>query len=292
MPSIKQLEYFCALAKSENMTKLSEKNYVSQTALSNSIARLESELGVQLFDRKGRNIELNSFGMLYLQYIEPALHSISMGKLALESIQNNDSMNVSVAIASSTLWGSLIGGFLNDYPQYSISQRECRIDIIQEKLPQLDVDLIIAGSIDFDTPYLDSIKFISDPVRLYVPLGHPFSLRKSIHLIEAKDEAFICQPPHTGFSKFSNILFQKAGFKPKVIAECDYTLRRELLRNGAGVVLASDSTLRANFFDNCSSVLIEDDFAVRDMSLYWAKNRPLSSAATLFKKYVIDYYKK
>lgn len=290
MPSLKQLEYFCALAKKGNMSRLSKEQFVSQTALSNSIARLEKELGIQLFDRCGRNLVLNEYGQMFLQFVEPALNSIALGQQAIENIRHKDSNNVSIAIASSTLWGTMIGSFLAQNPQYSISQRECRIDPILQALPQLDVDLIIAGSVDFDTPHLDSVEFIRDAVRLYVPLDHPFAARKSIRLIEAKNEAFICQPKTTGFSRFSNTLFEKAGFKPNIVAECDYTLRRELLRNDVGVVLASDSTLRAHFFDNCVSVLIEDEYAIRGMSCFWLKNRPLSNAAQKFRAFLLEYY--
>ncbi len=290
MPSLKQLEYFCALAKKRNMSRLAEEMYVSQTALSNSIIRLENELGVQLFERKGRNLILNEYGQMFLQFVEPALTSIELGCQAIEHIHQKDSNNISIAIASSTLWGTMIGSFLMENPQYSISQRECRIDPILQKLPHLDVDLVIAGTVDFDSPCLESYEFIRDAVRLYVPLNHPFASRSSIRLAEARNEQFICQPPNTGFSRFSNMLFQKAGFKPNIAAECDYTLRRELLRNGVGVVLASDTVLRARFFDNCVPVLVEDDYAVRGMSCFWLKDRPLSKAAEEFLDFLITYY--
>ena len=291
MPSLKQLEYFIALARNNNMSKLSEENYISQTALSNSISRLEQELGVKLFDRVGRNIVLNDYGKLYLQHIEPALVSIRCARIAIENAARGDHNNVSVAIASSTLWGNLIGSFLTKNPQYSISQKECNIDAIMERLPELETDLIIAGTIDFNSPSLDSVMFIKDPVRLYVPPDHPFAGRKSIHLSEAKNEKFICQPKTSGFSRFSNILFRKAGFTPNIVAECDYSLRRDLLRSGVGVVLASDSVLRAHFFDNCVAVLIEDEWAYREMSCFWLKNRPLSVAAIAFRDFLIEYYR-
>lgn len=292
MPTLKQLEYFCELAKIGNMSKVAEAHYVSQTALSNSLSRLENELNVQLFDRHGRSIVLNEQGMVFLQFVESALCSISNGLHAVQNIRAKDANNISIAIVSSTLWGTMIGSFLCTYPQYSIFQRECRIDAIAENLPRLDVDLIIAGSSDFHSPHLDSIKFISDPVRIYLPPNHPFSGRTSMRLIEAKDEPFISQPQTTGFSRFCNMLFQKAGFTPKIVAECDYTIRGELLRKGMGVLLASDTTVRAHFFDDCASVLIEDDFAVRDMSCFWLKNRPLSPAAKTFLDFVVDYYAK
>lgn len=290
MPSLKQLQYFCALAKNGNMSKLADEFFVSQTALSNSIARLESELGVRLFDRQGRNIVLNEYGRKYLQYVEPGLNSILLGSQTLELMSHKPEPSVSLATSSSTLWSMMIGSFLNRYPQYSISQQECQISNINHALPNLDIDLIIAGSIDFDSPYLDSICFLKDPVRLYVPLDHPFAGRKSIRLIEAKNEKYIYQPRTSGFSRFSDMLFEQAGFEPTIVAECDYTLRRDLLKSGVGVVLASDSVLRANFYENCTSVLIEDEYAIREMSCFWLKDRPLSVAAKTFKTFLLEYY--
>lgn len=291
MPSLKQLQYFCALAKNENMSKLADEFYISQTALSNSISRLESELGVPLFDRIGRNIVLNDYGQKYLQYVEPGLNSILLGNQTLELMSQKPAPSVSLAISSSTLWGMMIGSFLNKYPQYSISQQECQINNITQSLPHLGIDLIIAGSIDFNSPYLDSVCFLRDPVRLYVPLDHSFAERKSIRLIEAKNERFIYQPRTSGFSRFSDKLFAQAGFEPNIVAECDYTLRPDLLKNGVGVVLASDSVLRANFYENCTSVLIEDEYAIREMSCFWLKDRPLSVAAKTFKNFLLEYYR-
>ena len=291
MPSLKQLQYFCALAKNGNMSKLADEFFISQTALSNSISRLEAELGVQLFDRVGRNIVLNEYGRKYLQYVEPGLNSILLGNQTLELMSMQPAPSVSLAISSSTLWGAMIGSFLNKYPQYSISQQECQIHTINRNLPHLDIDLIIAGSIDFDSPYLDSVCFLRDPVRLYVPLNHPFAERESIRLIEAKNEKFIYQSKSSGFSRFSNMLFKQAGFEPNIVAECDYTLRRDLLKNGVGVVLASDSVLRANFYENCTSVLIEDEYAIREMSCFWLKDKPLSTAAKTFRSFLLDYYR-
>lgn len=290
MPSLKQLQYFSALAGGKNMSKLAEEYFISQTALSNSIARLEKELGVNLFDRVGRNIVLNDYGRLYLQYIEPALNSIVLGQQALGNLRNRDDNSVAIAIASSHLWGDMIGAFLTEHPNFSISQKECSIDAITKQLPELDIDLIIAGSVDFESPYLDSVCFTRDKVRLYVPFNHPFAKRESIYLHEARNEDFIYQPKHTGFSRFSDALCNRAGFKPNIVAECDYSLRRDLLRKGVGVVLASDSVLRAHFFDTGVPVLVKDDFAVREMSCFWLKNRPLSPPAVAFRKHLLEYY--
>lgn len=60
-----QLEYFQTLARIQHVTRAAEAMSLSQPALSRSIARLEEELGVPLFERQGRTIMLNRYGQLF-----------------------------------------------------------------------------------------------------------------------------------------------------------------------------------------------------------------------------------
>ena len=68
-----QLKYFSAAAAQEHITKAAEQLHIAQPALTQSIRRLEEELGVKLFNRSGRNIVLNETGKLFLKRIAPVL---------------------------------------------------------------------------------------------------------------------------------------------------------------------------------------------------------------------------
>ena len=65
-----QLEYFRTLAHIKHFTNASKAIAVSQPALSRSIAKLEAELGVQLFDRSDKQLELTAEGKKFLFYVE------------------------------------------------------------------------------------------------------------------------------------------------------------------------------------------------------------------------------
>lgn len=69
-----QLEYFLTVAKLEHMTKAAQELRIAQPALSKTIARLEQDLGVPLFDRQGRKIRLNPYGQAFMKKQKP--HSI------------------------------------------------------------------------------------------------------------------------------------------------------------------------------------------------------------------------
>lgn len=63
------LEYFRTLARVQNMTKAASELHITQPTLSNSLKALERELGVQLFDRRGRSLTLNATGEEFLKSV-------------------------------------------------------------------------------------------------------------------------------------------------------------------------------------------------------------------------------
>ena len=62
-----QLRYFKAVAETGSFTRAAESLHMTQSALSRSIAKMEDELGLRLFEREGNRITLNRFGERFLQ---------------------------------------------------------------------------------------------------------------------------------------------------------------------------------------------------------------------------------
>lgn len=68
------------VARVGSITRAAREMYISQPALSTTIARLESDLGVQLFKRTANRIALTEAGEMYLRYVEQALGSLEEGR--------------------------------------------------------------------------------------------------------------------------------------------------------------------------------------------------------------------
>ena len=81
---ISQLKYFEVCANLENITKAADKLNIVQPALSQSIRKLEVELGVNLFDRIGRSIRLNDNGRILLKYTGQILALMESAKGELQ----------------------------------------------------------------------------------------------------------------------------------------------------------------------------------------------------------------
>ena len=67
------LRYFMTVAKYENFSKAAEELYISQPSISKAVLSLEKELGVSLFLRKGKRVQLNDTGLALKRKLEPVM---------------------------------------------------------------------------------------------------------------------------------------------------------------------------------------------------------------------------
>lgn len=93
-----QLRYFVAAAREENVTRAAQKLHIAQPALSQSIARLEEEMGVRLFDRVGKRIRLNAAGRELLRTVEPMLASLAAMPEKLQAIADEEAETISLNV--------------------------------------------------------------------------------------------------------------------------------------------------------------------------------------------------
>ena len=92
-----QLNYFLEVAKRGNMTEAAEALYISQPSLSNSIARLEKELGYSLFERsRGHKIQVSACGEAFLHRAAKALREIESGMKEMEEISRGEDLNIRI----------------------------------------------------------------------------------------------------------------------------------------------------------------------------------------------------
>lgn len=77
--NLSQLYYFRKLAELQHYTRAAKELFITQPTLSGSISSLEQELGVSLFQKAGRNVELTKYGSEFLEYVNAALEQLDKG---------------------------------------------------------------------------------------------------------------------------------------------------------------------------------------------------------------------
>lgn len=130
-----QLKYFLAVAESEHMTNTAKQLHIAQPALTQSIHRLEQELGVSLFERAGRGIRLSPAGAYVRDRVKPAMETLENVARDVQLFQQGEQGVVRVGVHAAS--GVAIDGIaayseLNPHVSFEITQdeRERHRDVI------------------------------------------------------------------------------------------------------------------------------------------------------------------
>ena len=91
------LEYFLKAAEYQHFTRAAEALHITQPALTKAILGMEEELGVPLFQKQGRNIELTRYGNIFYDYVKVSLDGISQGISAVKKQASIDLNMVEIA---------------------------------------------------------------------------------------------------------------------------------------------------------------------------------------------------
>ena len=146
-----QLTYFIEVAHKKSFTKASKSLHISQPSISKGIKALEEHWGVQLFDRKGKNVELTETGSYLLPKIEELIKGFTQLNEEMESPQLLNSGKLSVGVPpmiGSSVIAPFIAHFINTYPKIELEMKE-------------------VGSQDVSQPSMTgSFRSVSSPCRL------------------------------------------------------------------------------------------------------------------------------
>lgn len=286
-----QLEYFQTLAQIQHFTQAAQMLHITQPALSRSIAKLEEELGVPLFERQGRKVCLNRYGKMFLKRIEVAIREVEKGKQELLEELNPISGTVSLAflhIIGTQMVPRILSEFGKRYPTIQFELSQFSNDIAMQKLEQGKCDFFITSSIVLKEG-IQKLDLLTEELFVTVPSGHPLSQHKEIDLYQIVDEPFIGIKSNCGLRDTLDLFFQKMGFTPKIKFEGDEVMTvAGLVSAGLGVsILPAAPALQ---MDGISWLKLKEPRCTRNIGIAWSENHYMSPSAQLFRKFIIEQY--
>ena len=101
--NIKHAQYMLTILQEGGITNAARKLYVSQPSLSQTLKRLETELGCSLFDRQGKGICLNHAGTIFLRYVEQVFTALDNARLELDELKSSEDQTVSLYVGSASM---------------------------------------------------------------------------------------------------------------------------------------------------------------------------------------------
>ena len=286
-----QLEYFITMAECQHMTQAANTLMVSQPSLSNTLSRIEKEMNVKLFDRKGRNIILNNYGKIVLKHAKNIFRELDNIQTEISLLREISNNIITIGSVDSIYVKNWLPYFIKEHPTIFIRHVIGSCASLEKQLLNGEIDFAITDapiiSSSFASQFIGNDEYIIlGPLNSIIPNDIPQNFSNF------SNESFICSPKIEQILRPIDILSQSVNIQPNITFEGEKTLLMYIFNLGYSHIIAhkSDMTvvdkkkLRNETF---KTFYLENECAHLNIHLIWDAKRSLSPA----KEILINYLK-
>ena len=248
---LRQLRYFCAIARCGSFSKAAGEVFIAQSALSHQLAQLEEELGTPLFHRTRRGVELTDAGRVLYEDARGILAQAERAAERTHKAAQGLLGRVDVAIFGSGIFGvipQLLRRFREACPEVSIVlhslDKEAQIDALHHRRITVAFNRLMRP-----VEGLTCETLLTEPIWVAVPSGTALAARTAITMQELRDQPLVLFPTGSRPSFIDRVheMCRGAGFTPQVAQEVgDVVHAVTLVGTGFGACLVSRSAANMN----------------------------------------------
>lgn len=280
------MKYFLEVARTEHVTQSAKNLFIVQPALTQSIHKLEDELGVLLFKNQGRNIKLTENGRFFYEKLRPVYEELMAlpQRLRDSADKQNNNATLNVLAASTLITQAII--------EYKQNNHELNVDLIQnEETKAFD---ICVRTYAVYKPELDNIEsdetFVSsERIFLAVPNTARYKKLNQISLFDV-EEKFIGLYGSKQYRKICNELCESIGFKTNVTFESDNVLAvKEAIAAGIGVGFWPEISWGKMDHKKIRLLEITDANFKRDIVISLRRNKQDNTNTEAFYRFLTHY---
>jgi LysR family transcriptional regulator, transcription activator of glutamate synthase operon len=293
---LRQIEYFIEVALREHVTEASHALHVAQSAISRQIVNLESELGVPLFIREGRNVKLTPIGRIFLEHMQHAMKVIETARREVEEYIDPDRGTIRIGFPSSLatyMLPNVISAFRKSHPQVKFQLKQASYHQLVDSVVNGEMDMALIGPVPKNNKNIKSDILFVDKIVALLPSNHPLADKPLLNLSQLKDDSFVLFPD--GFI-LRDIVVNACGlqgFQPKVSFEGeDIDAIKGLVSAGLGVTLIPEITLVDNIPRSTVKLHLMDQQVTRTVGVITPSERKLLPTVEIFYDFIRDFFER
>ena len=286
--TLNQILYFRKVARLENYHQAAEELYISQPSLSRSMAALESELGITLFEKKGRGVVLTNAGRLFLEHADRIAgdRDIAAGKMK-ELASGGGKINIGYIFP-------LAGHYIPHNVRTFLDKEENKnvafsfwqnhTPAIAQKVKSGELDLGFGGFLKRDD--MEFFPLIQQPLVIVSPEHHPIADEPEVPLVKLTRYPVIGYDRASWMGAYTGHLYRKYQLHPNIIMECpdEYSIVA-LVRENFGIALMP----RTDILEQADGIRIHTLNGLEiyhQTFMFWMKNRYRLPAVERFTEYM------
>lgn len=288
--NLQQLYYFRKLAEVQHYTEAAKALYITQPSLSDSIASLEHELSVSLFQKKGRGVQLTKYGQEFYEYVNQALGILEHGIAAV--MEKSDSVTGTIDIGCIP---TLLGDFLPN-----------ALDLYHEKCPQVSFNIfheksipvaegVSAGTYDIGLCSMvenkDDLVFVPITYQELVVIvrnDHPLAVHDSIELTALKGYMLSTYRDTIPIGKTIRKILKEKGMEAVYSYDDEISIAGRINHSSKTAIVADTPFLKQ--FDNLKKIHLTDvPKDTRMLYLVYSKKNFITAAVEAFANFMVAH---
>ena len=292
--NLHHLRYFLAVARSRGFTQAAQLLHVTQPTVSSGVAELERSLGVRLFNRGGRQVELTMEGRMLVGYamqIEDVVEEVQ-DKLARQQVPEGEGFQFgAIDAAVIYLLPDLLKQYMRDFPQVELKTQVAPSRYLVEDL-LLNRSEFAVISLPFAHPKIQTIPIYREAMPLVVGADHRFGSRASVTLSQVVEEPLILFHADSVSRKIVDERLGEEGLSPSVVMEMrSPEAMRKLVEAGVGISFLPELTVRESLNRGVlRRVRVHGIEFGREIGIAWRRGRYFSPAIRALMEAVFARY--
>ncbi|MEZ2220457.1 LysR substrate-binding domain-containing protein [Rhizobium sp. RCC_161_2] len=286
--TLRQLQYFVAVAEQGSVTRAAQNLSISQSSVTEALKELESDLGVELFERHPRGLTITHNGHQFLRHATKILATVSDARTSFSGQQNaaGGTLNIGVtSLVAGYVLSDLLARYRRACPGVEVSAIEDNGGYLEHLLVggELDVAVMVISNLR-DRMALQAEILETSPYRLWLPMGHPLVSADIISVADITREPLIMLTIDE-IEENTGKLLTALGARPHVAFRTrSVEAVRSLVATGAGVALLPDLVYRPWSLegDRIESRDVSGSLPVVQVGMVWRKGSSLPQAARDF----------
>jgi DNA-binding transcriptional LysR family regulator len=246
--SLRQFEVFLAVARAKSFRRAADGLHLSQPSLSQHVAELERELGVKMFDRLRRTVELTEAGRVLEDHLQRLFATLDSARKAIDDLSGLQ--RGSLVVGASTTPGiyvvpGMLAGFRARYPGIQLSLQIANSAVIEQRVRTNEVDLGVVGGHALRQGEACVAAGLLDELVLILPPAHRWARRREVWPDPPVLERLLIREEGSATRALTERTLQQAGVRFTVAMELSHTEAiKEAVAAGLGVAFVSVYAVR------------------------------------------------
>lgn len=246
--TLRQIQVFVEIARSENVSRAAEALALSQSAASAALAELENQFDQQLFDRAGKRLRLNEQGSLLLPHAVELLDRAEEIDALLRGERGLGNLRVGATLTiGNYLLPLIVSNFLQDHPESRVRLQVRNTATIASMLLRHEIDLGLVEGQVVDAE-LEVQTWVEDELVVFCAPGHALAGRRVLALEEIAHQPWILRERGSGTRETFDQAMRHwpGGIVPRLELEHTEAVKRAV-ESGLGLGCLSRLALRDAF---------------------------------------------